>query len=279
MHPIRIGCDGWRYPDWDGVFYPNGLNSAETLTYYADRFPALEIDSTFYRIPNRNTVRSWAELTPPDFAFALKAPRAITHEKRFVECEEEVDAFLRVLEELGPKLHIVLLQCGYFNRDAFDGLTAFLDRLDPFLADWPTDRVPLALEIRNPRWLVPEFTEVLRTHQTSLTLAEQDWMPHPAEVADQIDVVTGPLGLVRLLGHREEIEQITTTWDRIVLDRRESLARSTSVIQDLAAQVPVYVFASNHYAGHSPSTVAMLREMLGIPAPIPPERPPTTLFD
>lgn len=278
-HPILIGCSGWSYPDWEGVFYPPGLRSSEYLEYYADQFPIVEIDSTFYRCPTRRMIRSWDEQTPSGFHFALKVPRAITHEKLLCGCEAEVDEFISVVIGLGSKLSCALLQMGYSNRSAFGTLPEFLEVLDSFLGRWPTREVPLAVEVRNARWIGPELAGVLESHHVALTLTEQSWMPSPRQVADLIDPVTGPFIFVRLLGDRQGIERITTTWDRIVVDRTANLTETGTLINSLSWRVPVFVFANNHYAGHSPETSRQLRSILGLPDPTPPDRPKRTLFD
>jgi uncharacterized protein YecE (DUF72 family) len=203
-HPILIGCSTWTYDDWVGPFYPEGMEPDDYLGWYADRFPIVEVDSTFYRPPTAAMVRSWRARTPPDFKFALKVPRGITHEKQLKDCQEEVEEFVSSILPLGDKLMVALLQLGYFNRGAFVGLHEFLDVLDPFLAAWPHDKVPLALETRNPRWVGPELVEVLKSHNTALTLTEQKWMPRPKQITETLDVVTGPLGFVRLLGVRPD---------------------------------------------------------------------------
>ena len=278
-HPILIGCSGWSYPDWEGPFYPTGIHQADLLEYYADRFPIVEVDSTFYRPPSRRLVASWRDRTPEDFRFALKVPRVISHEKQLRDCEAEVDDFLNAIAPLGAKLAAALLQLGYFNRSSFETEAAFLDVLDTFLDRWPLDRAPLAVETRNPRWVGPDLAALLASHGVALTLTEQTWMPSPREVLDRVDPVTGPFAFVRLLGDRQGIERITTTWDRIVLDRSEALAETAEVIRTLARRVPVFVFASNHYAGHAPETARQLRAILKLPEPSPPERPKRTLFD
>lgn len=278
-HPILIGCSGWSYADWEGPFYPEGTPAGEYLEYYADRFPIVEVDSSFYRPPTPQMVRKWRDRTPDLFRFALKVPRSITHDKQLADCDREVEEFVRAITPLGPKLSGALLQMGYFNRSAFAGLDEFLDRLSAFLEGWPMEQVPLAVEIRNPRWVVPRFADVLRAHGAALTLTEQQWMPRPAEIMGQLDPVTGPFSFIRLIGDRDAIEKITTTWDRTVIDRSADLAETAEVIRRLARRVPAFVFANNHYAGFSPDTVRDLRVLLELPEPSPPERPRTTLFD
>jgi uncharacterized protein YecE (DUF72 family) len=278
-NPILIGCSGWSYADWAGLFYPEGMASGEYLSWYADRFPIVEVDSTFYRVPSKGMVQGWRDKTPKGFRFVLKVPQVITHQKQLRGCEAEVDEFVASILPLGNKLYSALLQLGYFNRGAFASLDDFLDVLDPFLDCWPHADVPLAVEVRNPRWVGPRLAEVLRDHNAALTLTEQGWMPRPVEVAEEIDPITGPLGFVRLLGDREAIERITTRWDRVVVDRSAELAETAGLIRSMAERVPVAVFASNHFAGHSPATAKELRTLLGLPEPVPPKRPRTTLFD
>ena len=278
-NPILIGCSGWSYADWEGSFYPDGMESRDYLGWYADRFPIVEVDSTFYKVPTKGTVDGWRRKTPAAFKFALKVPQAITHQKQLKGCEADVDAFVEAIVPLGDKLDSALLQLGYFNRGAFASLDDFLGVLDPFLAHWPHDKVPLAVEVRNPRWVGPQLAEVLRDHGAALTLTEQSWMPSPAKVAAMLDPVTAPFGFVRLLGDREAIEKVTTRWDRVVVDRSAELAETAGVIRSIAGRVPVSVFVNNHYAGHSPATAKDLRSLLDLPEPSPPERPRTTLFD
>jgi uncharacterized protein YecE (DUF72 family) len=255
------------------------MDPSDYLAWYADRFPIVEVDSTFYRPPTPRMVRSWHNRTPAGFKFALKVPQVITHQKQLRDCEDEVTGFVSAVEPLGEKAACALLQMGYFNRGAFGSLEDFLPVLDDFLAAWPHRKLPLAVEIRNPRWVGREFTDVLRRHNAALTLTEQKWMPRPAEVGDRVDPVTGPFSFVRLIGDREAIEKITQTWDKVVVDRSAELAETAEVIRALAWRVPVYVFANNHYAGFSPATVRDLRKLLDLPEPEPPERPRTTLFD
>lgn len=278
-NPILIGCSGWSYPDWEGTFYPGGMIPGDYLEFYADRFPIVEVDSTFYSPPSSSLVRRWRDRTPDDFRFVPKVPKVITHDKQLRDCSEEMEGFVSSILPLGPKLAAALLQMGYFNRGAFATLEQFLEVLDAFLGRWPHQQVPLAVEIRNARWLGGEFVELLRSHGAVLTLTEQTWMPTPRQVAQQLDPVTGPLSLVRLLGDRTSIEKITQTWDKVVVDRSADLAETSQVIETLSRRVPVFVFANNHYAGHAPETVRQLRSLLQIPEPVPHDRPRSTLFD
>ena len=184
-NPILIGCSGWSYPDWAGPFYPEGMASGEYLSWYADRFPIVEVDSTFYRVPSKGMVQGWRDKTPKGFQFALKVPQVITHQKQLRGCEAEVDEFVASILPLGDKLHSALLQLGYFNRGAFASLDDFLDVLDPFLDRWPHADVPLAVEVRNPDGSARSWPRSSATTTPRSTLTEQSWMPRPAKVAER----------------------------------------------------------------------------------------------
>jgi uncharacterized protein YecE (DUF72 family) len=253
MHPVRVGTCGWSYKEWAGVFYRHGLRPAEQLPYLAQQFPIVEVDSTFYRSPARKTVEGWRDRTPPGFAFSLKVPQTITHEKVLLDCRAEVESFLAAARLLGDKLLCCVLQFGSFNRRKFASLGAFLDRLEPLLAVWPAD-VPVAVEVRNQTWMAPALGDCLRRHNAVWVLPDQAWMPSPLSVVERLDVVTGPLGYLRLLGDREAVDARTPTLDHIVIDRGEQVAEDARAIHVLRQRVPVVAFVNNHFAGYAPET-------------------------
>jgi uncharacterized protein YecE (DUF72 family) len=261
MHSVRIGTCGWSYKEWSGVFYPDRLAPADFLSAYATHYPVVEVDSTFYRTPSHKMVEGWRERTPATFGFSLKVPQVITHEKILLDCRQELAEFLSAARLLEGQLLCCLLQFGYFNRGAFATLDAFLKRLDPFLADWPRD-VPVAVEVRNKGWATAKLAECLRRHQAVWALVDQAWMPAPLKVLEQFDPVTGPFAYVRLLGDRAEVDALTKTLDRTVLDRSEQLRDDAEAIERLRERVPVLVFVNNHFAGYAPATVAQLQEQL-----------------
>ncbi|HLJ97613.1 MAG TPA: DUF72 domain-containing protein [Gemmataceae bacterium] len=258
MHPIRIGTCGWSYQDWSDVFYPKELPAGEYLTFYAERFPVVEVDSTFYHSPSRKTVEGWDERTPPSFGFSLKVPQVITHEKILADCRKELNTFLTAARVLESKLLCCLLQFGYFNKQAFASLDDFLQRLDPFLAEWPKD-VPVAVEVRNKNWMTAKFVACLRTHGATWALADQAWVPSPWSLLQKLDVLTGPFAYVRLLGDRAEVDKRTEKLDHTVIDRSEQLDSDAQAIRWLSERVPVLAFANNHFAGYAPETI---RELL-----------------
>ena len=116
MKQVRIGTCGWSYQDWAGVFYPKGTAPREYLTYYAEHYLIVEVDSTFYRTSSRKMVEGWRDKTPDGFGFSLKVPQVITHEKLLKDCKADVKAFLDAAQCLGDKLLCCCLQFGYFHR-------------------------------------------------------------------------------------------------------------------------------------------------------------------
>ena len=192
---------------------------------------------------------------------------------------ERSSDFTRAIEPLGEKLKCALLQLGYFNRGQFASLDAFLEVLDPFLASWPHEAVPLALETRNPRWVGPELAEVLRRHKTALTLTVQKWMPRPSEIMARLDAATGPLSYFRLIGNREAVEKLTTTFNRIVIDKSEDLAECAHSMEEIARRSTGRRLREQPLCGLCAETARELHRLLAIPEIVPPTRPRTTLFD
>lgn len=253
MASIRVGTSGWSYRDWAPAFYPPDVAPAAYLTCYAHRFDIVEVDSTYYRSPSPSMVRGWHDKTPDHFRFAVKVPGLITHEKVLLDCERERDALLEALTPLGDKLHSMLLQFGYFNKKAFPAPGAFLDRLDGFLETFPNPR-RLAIEIRNKNWLTETFFQLLRRHGSAYVLTEHSWMPPVESVMQQHDCLTGDFVYLRLIGDRAGIEEITTTWDKTVIDRNERIAQIANALAGTLSHADIVAFINNHFAGHAPAS-------------------------
>lgn len=160
------GTSGYSYKEWRGHFYPAKLPASAMLRYYAERFSTVEINNTFYRMPAESTLARWAGEVPEQFAFALKAPRRITHEKRLQEAGADVAEFLRRTATLGDKLGALLFQLPPF-------LTKDLPRLQEFLSALPADQC-IAFEFRHASWHDEEVYEALRTHGATLCITDTD---------------------------------------------------------------------------------------------------------
>ena len=134
MEPF-VGCSGWSYDAWLGHFYPANLERKEFLKYYSHIFDFVEIDSSFYNVPNLFMTKRWASVTPDEFRFTAKFPRSITHEKRLAEPEKELHYFFDVMRPLRRKLLAVLLQLppSLTAKEGLKKSEALIHNLDPDL--------------------------------------------------------------------------------------------------------------------------------------------------
>jgi uncharacterized protein YecE (DUF72 family) len=176
MSRLLIGTSGYVYADWRRRFYPRDLPARAWLPYYAARFPTVELNSPFYRLPRAATFRAWAAAVPPEFVFAVKASRFLTHIKRLREPGPPLTLFMKRAKGLGATRGPILFQLpGRFHVD--------LERLDGFLAALARRRIVGAvLEVRHASWLVDDVFE--RLARANVALCLHDWKEQP---------VTGPL--------------------------------------------------------------------------------------
>ena len=171
---IRIGASGFSYKEWLGHFYPEKLAGAKMLSYYAERLPTVEINYTFRRMPKAPMFEGWAQKTPPDFRFALKASQRITHFQRLRGIKEPLNYFIGIAGALGDRLGPVLFQ-----------LPPDLPRDDALLTDFIGElygRVRAVFEFRNRSWFDDKIFEILRAHAAALCIAESEKFSSPIEV-------------------------------------------------------------------------------------------------
>ena len=180
---LLAGTSGYSYKEWLGHFYPEKLPASEMLRYYAGHFTTVEINNTFYRMPAEAMLARWAQEVPENFAFTLKAPRSITHDKRLREAESAVAAFLQRTAVLGDKLGVLLFQLPpYLKKD--------LPRLRDFLDLLPAGK-RVAFEFRSSSWQDDEVYEALRARGAMLCVTD-------TEEGDTPFVSTSECGYIRL---------------------------------------------------------------------------------
>ena len=171
---IWVGTSGYNYPEWKGSFYPETMPAAKMLPYYAERFPTVEINYTFYRTPNEKILDGWNKATPDRFKLTLKAPKRITHDARLRDCADPVRQFLETAATLGPKLGALLFQLPpNFKKD--------LPLFDAFLEAFPP-RVCAAFEFRHTSWLDEEVYARLRARNLALCVADSEKLSTPVEI-------------------------------------------------------------------------------------------------
>lgn len=272
MARLLHGTSSWSSKDWVGPFYPEGTKPGDFLAVYAEHFPAVEADVTYYRLPDERLVDGWRRKTPAGFQLCAKFPRSIVHGGDGARPDpdsvlvpervgQDLERFLRVMRRLGDRLGPLVLQFPYFNRQAFASRDAFLERLVPFLDLLPSD-LRFAVEVRNKNWVGEELLDALRARGIAFVLLDLLYMPHPADRGG-LDLITADFTYARLIGDRKAVDEKTKTFDRIVVDQSARLEKWARLLRELGDRVvDVYVFANNHYAGHGPATIRDLVQRL-----------------
>jgi uncharacterized protein YecE (DUF72 family) len=261
MHrpPVYIGTSGFTAAGWAGSFYPVGLKAADYLSFYAEHFETVEVDSTFYGCPSARTVNNWAAKVPAGFVFSAKAPQIITHDKALVDCGAELEEFLSTMGILGEKLGPIVLQFPSFDKWKMKDRHEFTDRLIPFLKKLPREH-RFAIEIRNREWLDAELAGLLGEYHVALVLQDLSYMPKPMEL--KFDPITADLSYIRWLGDRRQIESQTTDWSKTVVDRTEQMSEWVKYCEPIVKRgVKVYAYANNHYSGYAPDSVEQFRRL------------------
>lgn len=243
---LHAGTMGWSYDFWKGNFYPENLLPKNFLSYYAKKFNTVEVNSTFYRIPRRQSVADWKDQTPEGFLFSLKFPQFITHIKMLKDCEEEVEVFLKRANLLQEKLGVLLLQFPYnFGAENILLLHDFLQSLPK------THRY--AVEIRNRKLLNDYLYSVLRDDGVALVWVDSPFMPELTEV-------TSKFIYIRWEGNRK---RVNGTLGRKEVDMTAQIKTWTEKIKPfLEKEVEVFGYFSKYYSGHPTSDVKDLLKII-----------------
>jgi uncharacterized protein YecE (DUF72 family) len=170
---VYVGTSGYNYPEWRGTFYPEKFSTNKMLAYYAERFRTVEINYTFYRMPTEKLLKSWADGTPDNFSFTLKAPKRITHDAKLQRCEDNLQAFCRSAVTLGPKLGVLLFQLAPNFKRNTEVLKAFLDLLP--------EGTRAAFEFRHASWFEGDVFDALRARNMALCIADSEKLSTPIE--------------------------------------------------------------------------------------------------
>ena len=237
---VRVGTSGYSYPEWKGSFYPADLPAAKMLPYYAERLPTVEINATFYRMPNAKTIAGWVGAAPDGFVFGLKAPKRITHDARLRDVDEPLRYFCDAIGRLGGKLGPVLFQLPPTFRQDLGRLGDLLIRLPPGLR--------CAFEFRHASWFSEDVYALLRTRDAALCIADTETGTTPL-------VATADFGYFRLRdegysadelrGWRDTVRRLGAGWrEAFVYFKHEESGVGPALAQDLAA-----LFAASPSAG------------------------------
>jgi uncharacterized protein YecE (DUF72 family) len=259
---IRVGSAGWSYPDWDGLVYPARSGKGfDPLAYLARFVDCIEINSTFYRIPQPSAAASWAERIADraDFRFTAKLWRGFTHEPILPEEARSAESSFRsAMEPLrsAGKLSAILIQFPYSVHDTLenrDRLAEILDRFSDF---------PLVVEVRHASWMKDDYLAWLKERSVGFCNVDQ---PAISANIGPTDHVTAPVAYVRLHGRNVE------AWfdDGAGRDRRydylytaEELAPWVDRIISMSLATDVFVIANNHYRGQGVANAVEIKSLL-----------------
>lgn len=235
---VRIGTSGWEYDHWRGDFYPVDLPRDRWLEFYADRFDTVELNASFYRLPEAETFARWGRRVPGKFRFAVKASRYLTHLRRLREPEEPLARLWSHAARLKGRLGPMLYQLPPRWRPN-------VDRLDAFLAAIPRDR-PQAVEVRDRRWYRPDVLDMLDAAGVALVIHD---MPDSRTPIRRV----GPMVYLRFHGAGERYggaysSQLLSAWARR--------------IAAWADEAPVWAYFNNDIGGHAVRDADRLRRMV-----------------
>jgi uncharacterized protein YecE (DUF72 family) len=232
---VRIGCSGWQYRHWRGTFYPPDLPQLRWFDYYASQFDTVEINNTFYRLPEATTFAAWNKRAPAGFLYAVKASRFITHMKKLKDPVDPLEQLFSRARSLGSTFGPVLYQLP--PRWKLD-----IDRLNTFLRSLPKRRRH-AIEFRDPSWYTDEVFALLTHHRVALCLHDM------AGSATGLMAV-GPFVYVRFHGPRKYSGRYE---ERVLDDWAMWLA---SQLRDGRS---VFAYFNNDVGGHAPRDAIRLR--------------------
>jgi len=243
---VLVGTSGWVYKHWQGVFYPAGLLEKRWLWYYSQRFSTAEVNYSFYRLPSESTFTRWAETVPPDFAFAVKGSRYITHQLKLRGAGQPVATFVARARLLGSHFGPILWQLPPTLRPDVGALREFIGVL-------PADAAHV-FEFRRQEWYADEVIEALESGRCHLCLHDWNGVSPPR-------LVLGNLGYVRLHGgktdpggkySRRELED-WAAWIRLISS-------------DAGAKSRVYVYFNNDAYGNAVADAALLERLVSTAA-------------
>jgi uncharacterized protein YecE (DUF72 family) len=239
MEVIRIGCSGWNYRHWRGLFYPEGLPQRSWFAFYAGHFDTVEINNSFYRLPKAETFEKWRGEAPPGFCYAVKANRFLTQAKKLKDCEEPLARMMAPFRALGDRLGPILYQLPPRFR-------INLERLEDFLKLAPRDATNV-FEFRDHSWHTAETFALLDHYGASLCVHDMaGWATER--------IAAGPIAYVRFHGaagkywgrYPDEILLSWTDW----------------IVAQAKAGRPVWVYFNNDIHAHAIHDAQTLKAMV-----------------
>lgn len=245
---ILTGTSGWSYEKWKEVFYPDGMGPGKYLEYYSSLYNAVEIDSTFYNIPDEKTILKWRNSTPHGFLFCPKMFQRITHEMKLIGAEKFVEIFVERMATLKDRLGMILVQMPPSLK--FRNKRVIIE----FLQSLPSE-FKFAIEFRNISWFNEDIYSLLERYNVTIA-----WSDTP--FVDRNYAMTDRNIYLRLVGDRSIND---SEFGKISVDKEKSIEDWVSKIKEMDNEFDhAFVFANNHYQGFAPGTINILRKKLGM---------------
>jgi uncharacterized protein YecE (DUF72 family) len=268
LHNFFLGCAVWAYKGWVGDFYPAGSRPADFLRLYSQRLTAVEGNTTFYAVPDQDTMTRWVAETPPGFTFCLKLPRGLTHQRLLRPSIPGALSFLKHMQRLGDRLGPLFVQLPPSYGPVL------LDDLSAFLAAWPRKEAPLALEVRHADWFREPHAGALTMTLERLGVGRVLLDTRPIyEGPDDPQMsterrkprlplqpsVTAPFSLIRFISHP------STEFNRFYLEEWSGL-----IDRWLCQGTRIYLFVHCPIEAQSPGMARLFQQVLeqhGVPVP------------
>lgn len=241
MADLRIGCSGFLYDHWRKNFYPEDLSKNYWLEYYSKHFSTVELNVTFYKLPDRETFSKWYLSTPEGFVFSLKGSRFITHIKKIKDCAEPVEAFFSRALLLKEKLGVILWQFP-------PSLTLDLERLKDFLELLEPYEMKNTFEFRNKTWINKKVVDLLKKKNVAFCMA--DW-------PDFLDKLPLTANFVYIRRHGQE-GSYATEYSKELLNKDAKRIKAY-----LRQKKDVFIYFNNDAFGYAPKNVSELVTLAG----------------
>lgn len=238
-NPIYIGTSGWNYDHWKGAFYQEDLPDEKLLEYYCDKFKTVEINNTFYQLPEKKILIKWKDTVPDDFVFSVKASRYITHMKNLKDPEDSLPSFLRRIDVLGDKLGPILFQL----PPKWD---LNIERIEKFIKALSSD-YRYAFEFRDSNWFDDRIYEALEKRNLSFCIYEMQQKKSPQKITSNSVYIRlhGPDGKYKGKYDKEYLKKWAEKIKNWGKDGKE-----------------VYLYFNNDQSGYAPQNAMELLDIL-----------------
>ncbi|MFL6763681.1 MAG: DUF72 domain-containing protein [Sphingomicrobium sp.] len=238
-HSVRVGCSGWVYKHWRGIFYPEGLPQKRWFEFYSSEFDTVEINNSFYRLPSGDTFEKWRKQAPAGFCYAVKANRFLTQAKKLKECEEPLKRMMTAVRHLGDRLGPMLYQLP-------PSMKRNLERLESFLKVLPKG-VTSVFEFRNNDWYVPETYALLDRYGASFCV-------HDMPESKTARIAVGPIAYVRFHGGQGKY------WGRY--SDEGLLSWADWIVNEARGGRPAWCYFNNDIHGHAIDDARTLKSIV-----------------